>query len=87
MQVLLIAHLQSAVILHTKCFPKGKAVQGCDMFCRYDLQQTASNVVSKVLVRHACSVEVLAWGEAIMAAGPDGKVLFHLALNNSSACQ
>ncbi len=47
---------------------------------RYDLDRTSGDDNQRVLVRHSCSIEVLAWGEAILAAGPDCKVPDYIKL-------
>lgn len=45
---------------------------------RHDLDVHIATAERKVVVEHSCAVEVLAWGAAILAAGPDCKVQYHL---------
>jgi hypothetical protein len=52
---------------------------------RHDVDEAASRVAWKVLLQHSCAAEVLAWGKAILASGPDRKVTAVLLQQLTSA--
>lgn len=67
------------------CLCDLRSISVTELCCsrRYYLDRPSGNDRVQLLVQHSCSVEVLAWGETILAAGPDLKVPRHSPLSSS----